>query len=105
MVRDERDHALEQEILEEKAASLARVAKRTEAALEAFREADRQMERTGSAEPEHIEQRSSRLRDAAESLWELIVQRESLGITDHSAILSSDKVPPEVRKRMGSKRR
>lgn len=76
-----------------------------EAALDAFREADARVKQAGSAAPAHIEQRSSRLREAAESLWQLVVQRESLGITDHSAILSSDKIPPEVRRRMGSKRR
>ena len=86
------------EILEEKAAALARVARRFEEALAALHALE--------AEPAADAGRRSELLDAAgEALWCFVVQREAMGQREHRHVMEAYRIPPEVRRRMRPRRR
>ena len=82
--------ALEVEILQEKAATLGRLGRALEDALEELRLADR-----GSPT------RSALVDEAARVLWEFVVHREACRMSTSDA-LEVYKVPGEVRARMGA---
>ena len=90
--------ALQYEVMQEKAAVLARLGRKLEAALaalaqhDAVREAD-----AGGAEAD----RDGLVAAAGEALWYFVVQREVLGLRDTEAVLRHLHVPREVRLRMG----
>lgn len=87
--------ALEQEILTEKADTLARLNKKLETALKRITELD-----TQSNEGER-EQHNLRLAEAGEALWHVTIQRELCGLTRHETFFDHMRVPPAVRLRAG----
>lgn len=85
------DVLVEQDLRQEQAASLGRVGRRIEAAIAA-------MSASADAWATEIDRRDEHARDWAEARraalqarWELVVQREALGMTDHSVL---DRVYP-----------
>jgi hypothetical protein len=82
---------LDDQIRQEKAAALQRIAARMEAALEALRTADRS----------DMKRRRDLLEDAAEAVWFYILQRESLGLRQNTRALDQYDIPGEVRARIG----
>lgn len=94
-------NALEIEIFEEKAATLARLTRAFESALAAWRDIELEAE-TGEAS----DGRRARLFDAAaDALWHFVVQREACGLRNTEAVLREYKVPAALRLRMGAIRR
>jgi hypothetical protein len=83
--------ALEYELQAERAASLARVAARMEAAVTALRDYQ------GPPGPG----RDALFAEAAEWVWCYVVQREALGWRDHAEALRTYQVPGAVIARMG----
>ncbi len=90
---------LDEEILEEKRANLARLTKTFEAKLSAWRTAEAE---PGAFEPER---RRRLFDDAAEALWQFVVQREACGLRNTEAVLREYDVPAALRLRMGARRR
>jgi hypothetical protein len=91
---------LEYEIAREKAASLGRLGRRLEAALEALRASDA----AGPTQAKGCE-REALLSEAGTLLWYLVVQREACGLRDSAQLMQDYGVPKEVRARMGFNRR
>lgn len=87
--------ALQYEIVGEKAATLARLARRFEAALAAFRAVEAE---AGAADPAR---REALLAAAGEALWHLVIQRELCGFRNSEALMREYCVPAAVRLRMG----
>ncbi|MTH98125.1 DUF6665 family protein [Roseibium sp. RKSG952] len=87
--------ALEQEVLAEKAGTLARLNKKLEAALANIPAADEQ------ASDESKALRERHLQVAGEALWFVQIQRELCGLTRHQAFYDHMGVPKEVRVRLG----
>lgn len=88
--------SVQAEIAQEKAASLARVSTRLQAALARLEDHD-----AGRAPGD----RPALLAEAAESLWFYVVQREACGMRDIQAVLRDFRVPREVYFHMGPARR
>ncbi|HEY5675718.1 MAG TPA: DUF6665 family protein [Myxococcales bacterium] len=84
--------SVESEIVGERAGAMARAMEALEAALHAWREAP----------PAH---RQDLLEEAGELLWFVVVQREALGLARHEVVYEVLKVPGEVRRAMGPRRR
>jgi Family of unknown function (DUF6665) len=87
---------IEQEIVGERAGALARAVESLELALRDLTEA------MGSRQQrlrEHL------LEEAGERLWFVVVQREAIGLTRHDVLYEVLRVPPEVRRAMGPRRR
>ena len=84
------------EIAEEKAASLGRAGRRLEDALAALDALDN---------PGGDDGRTDLVEEAGEALYFYIVQREACGLFDSAEILRELKVPEEVRRRMGLRKR
>jgi len=82
--------ALERELAGEKAAALGRLARAMEQALMAYGQAA-------------AGERETRLRAAAEAVWEFFVQREVLGFTDQKPVIAHYRIPPEVLARLGER--
>ena len=95
--------ALERDLQAERASALARMQDLFLKALEAWEAVESgQVSPLGTAEAER--ERRIELRDlTAERLWMLLVQRESVGLRDHRELLQ--RVPQEIRKRIGPRRR
>ena len=95
--------ALERDLQAERASALARINDLFQKALEAWEAlASGQLPSLASVEAER--ERRLELRDlAAERLWMLLVQRESVGLRDHRELLQ--RMPQEIRKRIGPRRR
>ncbi|MCX2721671.1 DUF6665 family protein [Roseibium salinum] len=86
--------ALEQEIFNEKAATLSRLNKKLETALARLKEA--------REEPGLPEDRLRHLQaQAGEALWHVTIQRELCGLRHHKAFYDFLAVPGEVRLLMG----
>jgi LmbE family N-acetylglucosaminyl deacetylase len=94
---------IDYEIIEEKAATLARVAERLEAKLAALEAVEREMGPQPSAEA--LARRATLREEAAEWLWYLVVQREAVGVTHHDAVFETYRVPGEIRRLMGPRRK
>ena len=83
----------EYEMVQEKAATLARLGRRATAALDALRAFD--------AAPGGDRPRDELVAAAGEALWYYVVQREVCGFRDTDALMRQLGVPREVRLRMG----
>ncbi len=91
---------LQYEILQEKAAVLARLGTKLQAALDRLAEFD------AAARPGFgARERDALVAAAGEALWYFVVQREVLGIPDSEGMMRQLGVPREVRLRMGLNRR
>jgi hypothetical protein len=86
---------LEYELVQEKAATLARVFKRLQAALDALAAYDRDPRAEEAATREEL------VAAAGEALWYYVIQREVCGLRDSEAVMRALGVPREVRLRMG----
>jgi hypothetical protein len=93
--------ALQYEIMQEKAATLGRLAQRFEQALAALRRFDADVAATGVGDDER---REALLDDAAEAVWNFVVQREACGLRNTEAVLREYGVPAALRLRMGVRR-
>jgi hypothetical protein len=91
---------LQYEIMQEKAAVLARLGRKLQAALDALAAFDAAaLARVDAGE------RDALVAAAGEALWYFVVQREVLGIPDTEGMMRQLGVPREVRLRMGLNRR
>lgn len=86
---------LQYEVLQEKAAVLARLGRRLQSALDALAAFD------ASADPGSAAERDALVGAAGEALWYFVVQREVLGLRDADVVMRELRVPREVRLRMG----
>lgn len=93
--------ALEYELMQEKAATLGRLARNFEQALAALAEFDRASGAGGNAPAE----REQLLDEAGEALWCFLVQREACGLRNSEGVLREYRVPAAVRRRIGVVRR
>ena len=95
---------LNYEIVQEKAATLSRIGKRLQAALDALAAFDAargdagDAGRTGDGDEGR---RDDLVAAAGEALWYYVIQREVCGLRDSEAIMRQLGVPREVRLRMG----
>ena len=95
-------YILDTEILEERAATLARLTRAFETALAAWRA----VEDEAAAGRHPSERRRRRLFDeAADALWHFVVQREVCGLSNIETVLRECSVPAALRLRMGAIRR
>ena len=86
------------ELHEERAAALARIARRLETLLTGLRELRTQAEQTGEEERTGLRARYDVLREQAlEYRWYLEVQRESIGIRSHALLDELYPVPGELK--------
>lgn len=90
--------ALQYEVLQETAATLARLGRKLQAALDALAAFD-------AAPRAGAEERDALVGAAGEALWYYVVQREVMRIPATEAMLRELGVPREVRLRMGLNRR
>lgn len=90
---------LQYEVMQEKAAVLARVGRKLQAALDELAVFDADPRAGTSAD------RDALVGAAGEALWYYVIQREVMGIPASDAMLRELGVPREVRLRMGLNRR
>jgi hypothetical protein len=88
----DREHPIESQLAEERAATLGLAGRRVEAALAALA-------------PRGRESGADLIDDAATAVWYYLITRESLRMFDHQAALAIYKVPPYVLARVGVVRR
>ena len=89
---------LNYEIVQEKAATLSRIGKRLQGALDALAAYDAAHRDAGDGD----ERRRDELVSAAgEALWYYVIQREVCGLRDTEGVMRHLGVPREVRLRMG----
>ena len=81
---------LRHEIIQEQAASLARMGEKTEKALAALR-------------AHEGEGRAEVLKAAADAVWCFFVQREVMGLRDRAQIVADYQIPREVMVRLGAR--
>lgn len=84
------DAGLQVELMAEKAASLGRAGRRVEKTLAVLREAS-------------AEDRPGALKDAADAVWSLFVQREICGQRDQRPVIAIYDIPKEVLVRLGAR--
>ena len=89
--RDLEPTALEHEVLGEKAASLGRSGRRVEETLAAL-----------AACPKDDAARPPLLRDAVETVYYYLIQRELCGLRDHRPVIDHYQIPAEVLSRLGA---
>jgi hypothetical protein len=91
---------LEYELVQEKAATLSRIGKRLQAALDDLKSFDAAH---GDAAPPDADRarRDELVAAAGEALWYYVIQREVCGLRDSEAVMRHLGVPREVRLRMG----
>ena len=89
---------LNYEIVQEKAATLSRIGKRLQAALDALAAFDAARGDAGDVDGGR---RDELVAAAGEALWYYVIQREVCGLRDSEAIMRQLGVPREVRLRMG----
>lgn len=92
--------ALQHEVVAEKAATLARLARRFEAALAALAAFEAETAAGAGDAARH----EALLQAAGEALWHLVIQRELCGLRDGEALMRNYAVPAAVRLRMGARR-
>jgi hypothetical protein len=97
--------AVVREIRSEKAGALSRVAEGLEKALAELARAEAALAAAGRARSILLARRQECVSEAAERLWYLVIQRESVGITRHETVYDVFRVPREVRLAMGPRRR
>jgi hypothetical protein len=91
---------LQYEIVQEKAATLARIGKRLQAALDALAAFDAEKGESGAGDGDHGA-RDALVSAAGEALWYYVIQREVCGLRDGETVMRQLGVPREVRLRMG----
>ncbi len=92
---------LDQEIIQEQAASLGRLGRGLEAALRKLRDFDAaRAER--APEPADRQHRRALVVEAGYALWLFIVQREACGLRDARNVMRDYQVPPEVQACQGA---
>jgi hypothetical protein len=91
---------LQYEIVQEKAATLARIGKRLQAALDALAAFDAAGGDAGGGAGDG-DRREALVAGAGEALWYYVIQREVCGLRDGEAVMRQLGVPREVRLRMG----
>ncbi len=91
---------LQYEIVQEKAATLARIGKRLQDALAVLAEHDAARSETVAGRGDD-ERRDALVTAAGEALWYYVIQREVCGLRDNEAVMRHLGVPREVRLRMG----
>ncbi len=96
---DATSSALEVEILAEQVRSLTQATRTLEEALLRLEEAGR-----GGRAAAPAVGRAALLEEARRRLWNLLVQREAMGIVHHEILLEILRVPPEVRAAAGHPR-
>ena len=102
MIRDPMQ-ALERDLQAERASALARINDLFQKALDTWLALEAGELPTLETRVAELERRVE-LRDlAAERLWMLLVQRESVGLRDHRELLQ--RIPPEIQTRIGPRRR
>jgi hypothetical protein len=101
-VREAQD-LLEQEIRSEKAGALARAVERLERALAALAQHDAEVSAGASAGA--AQRRRDLLEEAGERLWFVVIQREAIGLRRHEVLYEVLRVPQDVRRAMGPRRR
>lgn len=84
------DAGLQAELMAEKAASLGRAGRRVEKTLATLREAS-------------PEDRPAALKDAADAVWSLFVQREICGQRDQKPVIAIYGIPKDVLARLGAR--
>jgi hypothetical protein len=94
-LQDPLSAALEQEIFNEKAGTLARLNRKLEEALARLPELD------PDADEAACEKQDRLTAEAGEALWHVTIQRELCGLTRHKEFFDHMKVPRTVRLRMG----
>ncbi len=92
---------LQYEILQEKAAAIARLGRRLEVALRTLAAFDAARAPGANLSESEIREREALVAAAGEMLWYYIVQREVCGLHDGEAVMADLGVPHEVRLRMG----
>ncbi len=92
----EAQRAIEKEIVGERAGALARAVEALERAL---------TDLAGAAGERQRRLREHLLEEAGERLWFVVVQREAIGLTRHDVLYEVLRIPPEVRRAMGPRRR
>jgi len=102
MIRDPMQ-ALERDLQAERASALARIADLYQTALSAWLALEAGEMPALPTLQAQVARRIELLEVTADRLWMLLVQRESVGLRDHREILRD--VPPEIRKRIGPRRR
>ena len=98
MERGEATQAIQKEIRSEKAAALAHAVEALESALRALAGHDAGGGRRPALREELVA-------DAAERLWYVVIQREAMGLLRHDVLHEVLRVPAEVRRAMGPRRR
>jgi len=83
-------------VREESAASLGRAGSKLREAMAALSDAD------GGSRTSGRKLRQALLQQAALALWEYVVQREAMGLTNHELVNQVYGVTPELWRRMGS---
>ncbi|WP_430511596.1 DUF6665 family protein [Pannonibacter phragmitetus] len=92
--------ALAQDVMAEKAGTLARLTRKLDEALARLEGAGRRL--AAAPEDERLRSRQQeRLEEAAEALWHVVIQRELCGLRQHREFLDLLQVPSPVRLRMG----
>lgn len=93
--------ALNYELMQESAATLARLGRKLEGALQALAAHDA----AHGAAARISADRDGLVGAAGEALWYYVIQREVMGLTETESVLRHLAVPREVRLRMGLNRR
>lgn len=96
--------ALEQEVLAEKADTLARLMKKLERALSRLAAHEERLAKAAddpATPPADPARRDRLVAEAGEALWYVIIQRELCGMRRHDAVMRELAVPAAVRLRMG----
>ena len=95
--RESNVEALNYELLQESASTLARLGRRLERSLDALAAHDAAAGQGGGRTAE----RDVLVAEAGESLWYYVIQREVMGLRETETVLRELGVPREVRLRMG----
>lgn len=86
-----------QEIVQERAAALKRIAEGLEARLESLEALRNRVARASDGErPERVREFNELRRDARHWLWYLEVQREANGLRDHAPVHEHYEIPPPL---------
>jgi hypothetical protein len=100
---DDVQDSIQEQIRSEKIGALRRATDRLERALERLAAFD-----AGAAarwQPAAPERRADLLAEAGERLWCLVIQREAMGLLRHEVLYDVLRIPGEVRRAMGPRRR
>ena len=100
-LRPDAQSLLEQEIRQEQAASLGRIARDLRAALDRLEAFDRSHRDRAGLTAEACAERAELVGRAGRMLWYLVIQREACGLYRNDELLRDYGVPAEVRNRMG----